>query len=181
MKTNNYNEFDTFKIYVKESKRDEVVKNYEAFGYFITKEEPNKHYDDILNLEFERPHKIENKDELQLLQIYMEENVNKIAKLEKQKHSKSTTLGLSTGLLCLAFIVLGAYLVLKTQTAINMIFGIISIVVGITIGILTIIFTTEITKKENKQFDENINLINQDTQKIISQAKKLAGGLYERQ
>lgn len=178
MKTKNYNDFDIFKIYVKKNKSTEVIENYKSFGYELVEETPNERYEDILNLEFQRPHKIHNKDDLQLLQVYMEENVNDQAKLEKNKHSKSTIFGLCFGSLCLAFILLGAYLVLKIATVIGMIFGIISIVFGIAIGVVTIIVTIEMIKKEKIVFEKKHKEIVANTKSVCLEAEKLLGGKH---
>ena len=176
MERKRYNDFDTFKIYVKKIKAEEVKNNYQSFGYTLISETPNERYEDILNLEFERPHKIKNKDELQLLQVYMEENVNELAKLERNKPSKSTAFDLFFGALCLAFVALGAYFVLKIQTILGLIFGVISIIFGIAIGIVTTIVSIEISKQEKKTFNEKQTNLTENTIKICDEAKKLLGG-----
>lgn len=176
MENKNYNDFDTLKLYVKKNKVDDLKKSYSCFGYELTSESPNNKYEDIVDLEFERPHKISNKDELQLLQVYMEENVNKLAKTEKNKHSKSTIFGLIFGPLCLAFVLFGAYLVLKVQTPLGLIFGVVSIILGIAVGIVTTIVSIEISKKEKITFEEIKNQLNSNTSEICAKAKKLLGG-----
>ena len=101
----------------------------------------------------------------------MEENVNKLAKTEKNKHSKSTTFGLTLGPLCLAFILFGACLVLKVQTLLGL-----SIILGIAVGIVTTIVSIEISKKEKISFEEIKNQLNTNTSEICAKAKKLVGG-----
>lgn len=176
MEDKKYNEVDTLKLYVKTNKADDLKKSYSYFGYTLTNESPNSKYEDIVDLEFERPHKIPNKDELQLLQVYMEENVNKLAKTEKNKHSKSTSFGLCFGICCLAFILLGAYLVLKVSTLLGLIFGVVSIILGIAVGIVTTIVTIEILKKEKVSFEETQKQLTSNTSEICAKAKKLVGG-----
>ena len=69
-------EYDELRLYVKKTKKDEIVNHYKVFGWNLVSINENKRYEDIVDLEFKRPHKIKEKDELQLLQVYMEENVN---------------------------------------------------------------------------------------------------------
>ena len=77
------NKFDTLNLFVKKIKRQDVVDTYTSLGWKLLTEKENDRYEDIIDLTFLRPHKIQNKDQLQLMQVYTEDNLNEIAKLEK--------------------------------------------------------------------------------------------------
>ena len=64
-----YENYDTLNLYVKKIKAEEIKERYKNFGWILFNEQENATYEDILDLTFTRPHKIENKDELQLMQV----------------------------------------------------------------------------------------------------------------
>lgn len=97
---------DNLHLYAKKSKLNLVEECYESLGWQKTAQEENKRYDDLVDLSFERPHKINNKDDLQLLQIHMEHHLNKLGRIERRKYFKSLIFGVS---LC----ILGLYMLLS--------------------------------------------------------------------
>ena len=113
MKIDNYKEYDTLTLYVKKNKSTGIIKHYKIFGWELVEEADNNMYADLVDLTFIRSHKIKNKDELQLQQVYMEETLNKLGKLDKFKHAKSASVGLSVGTIILAFIVFAVIINIK--------------------------------------------------------------------
>ena len=75
---------DNLHLYAKKSKLNLVEECYESIRKKKTAQEENKRYDDLVDLSFERPHKIKNKDDLQLLQIHMEHHLNKLGRIERR-------------------------------------------------------------------------------------------------
>ena len=130
MKINDYINYDSLKLYVKKNKSKEIIEHYKLFGWEVLEEFENKKYEDILDLTFCRPHKIKNKDELQLLQVYMEERLNEQAKIEKHKHSKTTSIGLCLGVIGVGLITLGLLACLKVIMFVSLIGGILLAVSG---------------------------------------------------
>lgn len=171
-----YNDFDNIKLFVKKNKSKEIISHYESFGFSLVFEKENDRYDDIIDLEFERPHNIKNKDELQLLQVYMEETVNGLAKIERNKHTKSLIFALTSSVFALAFIFLGAYLVLKIASLWGLIWGVASVIVGTAIAIVTILFSFSMFKKEKSDFEKIKIKLNKEISQICSDAKSLVGG-----
>ena len=121
MEITNYNEFDTLEIYAKKDKSKHVKACYQSFAWSVVEEKENDRYGDTIDLTFQRPHKLKNKDELQLMQVYMEDSLNKYGSLERQKHAKSTICGITFGLLSLLVLIVG--IILLKNSILNVLIG----------------------------------------------------------
>lgn len=168
-----FNNFDKLNLFVKKSKHQDVVKSYTALGWELIEEKENNRYEDIIDLTFLRPHKLQNKDELQIMQVYMEDNLNEIAKLERNKHSKTTGLGLFLGSVALLLFCWALYLIIKPQL---LVIGIILIAVSIILFVLEIIFLPKLFKKEKLSFNTKFTQLNSQIEEICKKANLLLGG-----
>ena len=173
MKTNDYMNYDSLTIYVKHQKKDEIIEYYKILGYTLCEVQENKRYEDIVDLTFTRPHKIENKDELQLLQVYMEEKLNEMAKLEKHKNSKTTIFGLCFGSFAILFLILGILGVFNIINFLNLPWCIAFICLGCLCLILELFMLPKIHKKEKIDFIKNHRQNEELLNDIIQKVKKL--------
>lgn len=174
----NYTEFDYLEILVKRGRVDQVIQNYGIFGWQIEQKDDNERYEDLVDLTFSRPHKIRNKDELQLNQVFMEENLNQYAKLEKHKHSKSISLGLGPGLIGFSAIVL-AVLGFASVLPFALWLSITLAAVGGIATALVFGFLPSIVKKEKISYNNKSKLLQEELQRILHKAQKLTGGQDE--
>lgn len=172
-------EYDNLTLYVKKTKAEDVVKHYHKFGWELVSNEENKRYEDIVDLAFKRPHKIEEKDELQLLQVYMEENLNKTAKLERNKYSKTTAFALFFGVIGLTLFVLSVLNAVKVLNWYGLVTLIILGSVGLVFLIITAIFTPMLFKKDKINFNLQKNNLSEELSIICKKASILTGGKYE--
>lgn len=166
---------DYLELYVKKTKAQHLVDQYRLFGWTLERSRENAHYEDLVDLTFSREHNIPHKDDLQLLQVYMEERINATAKKEHNKHALSTSLGLCLGVLGLAMIVLGI-LILTQILPYKLAAAVVLLGLGSASVVLTAIFIPKIVKKENRSFkafyDKNMIKIAQ----INDTVKSLLGG-----
>ena len=181
MMKNNIKDYDNLTIYVKRGKLDEIVSRYNLFGWTLAKELENDRYEDIVDLTFTRPHKIKDKDELQLLQVYMEEKMNKLGKAEKFKHSFSTILALCLGVLGLALMVLGGLSCLNLISLFGLIGGAIAVSLGGLFIILTSIFIPKLVKKENVKFYHIRKELENQINEICKRTSSLTGEKNEQE
>ena len=172
-------EIDTLQLFVKKGKSKDIIKSYEAFGWALVSEAENNHYEDLIDLEFSRPHKIEHKDELQLKQVYLEEKLNTIGKLEKHKHSKSTSFGLVAGLFSMALIVLSIIWFVHFQTLKDILIAGLMATASITFIVLEIIILPKLIKRENNEFEKKHKTIIKEISEICFYAQSLLGGEHE--
>lgn len=170
-----YKNYDNLKLFVKKNKLDEIINYYNLLGWKLYHKEDNKKYEDLINLSLIRPHKIENKDQLQLLQVHLDETLNEQAKAKKHKHSLSTSLALFFGPLGFTFLALG---ILSALKVLNLFSFVVSIVVGC-IGILSlvlgIIFVPKIVKKENIKYTKLDATYKQNLKEICEKITSLTG------
>ena len=179
MKTNNYNEYDKIVLYVKKDKAKEIIERYVLFGWEVESQEENSRYEDILDVTLSRPHKIQNKDELQLLQVNMEERLNKRAKIDKHKNSLTTSVGL-----CLGSVILILMVILALSLSQILVNGLVEkILIGvISVGLIVLegLILPKIYKYESKKYKTDCGIVDKEIEDICERVKALMGGAYEK-
>lgn len=172
---NDYNNYDKLVLYVKNEQSYEIIKYYEALGYELISKHENKKYSDTIDLTFVRPHKICNKDALQLLQVHLETELNKLGKCKKYKHSLSINLGLTLGFLGVLFFVFSLNkLLMATILYKKIIFSCFGLV-GLIIIFINLVIVPKIIKKEKQNFLDSSYKINKNIKKILKKIKETRG------
>lgn len=167
---------DILHLYAKKNKLDIVEECYESLGWQKTAQEENKRYEDLVDLSFERPHKINNKDDLQLLQIYMEHDLNRLAKIERRKYLKSLMFGVGFGLLGLYLVLTGVLMLIGLyEVSTYLALGVGACVVGLCILALTVYVSKHLVAREKKDFEEETVLLNNRLQEMKEKARKFVG------
>lgn len=174
-----YNKFDKMSLFVKKDMKDEIIKNYNDFGWELVNVKPNFLYDDIVDLTFKRSHYISNKDDLQLLQVYMEDKLNELGKVNKNRNAKSTIFALILGLFGVSFIVCSAIFFLNMQHSSRIFLSSLSLAVGVCLGIVLALFYPKLRKRENEKFIQKTAFLEKELKNFCVRAKKLRGGHCE--
>lgn len=181
METNNYKDYDTLKLYARKDRSESIIEHYKLFGWELVDKVDNARYEDTIDLTFTRPHKIENKDELQLLQVYMEERLNELAKLEKNKYSKSLIFGLCNGVIGVAFLVLSAIAFLGLILPVRNIVGFISLAIGLMLLTIMCILLPRFIKKDRNYYEARTAELEIEIMDICDNVTSLIGGEYGRE
>lgn len=168
-----YNKFDKLSIYVKKEKRDEIVSFYSLLKWELVLETSNFIYDDTLDLTFIRLHCIKNKDELQLLQVYLEDKINNIVKLEKNKFLHCTTLGFLLGSLSVFLMSIALICYINLNQKVGAILGGVLGILGVSIVILLLVLLPKIIKKDKHNFKTKKDDLNKQIQQICEKIKLL--------
>lgn len=176
MRINDYKNYDVLNLYVKRNKLEDIINKYSIFGWELEKQEDNKQYEDIVDLTFVRPHKIKNKDEVQLLQVYMEERLNKVGQLERNKNAKTTSLALIFGVIGIALLSLGALDLIFRFFGIWFATDIVFLVLGIILALTGAFVVPKTYKKEKVDFDSKISVLELEIDNICERVKTLMGG-----
>lgn len=100
-------ENDTISLMVDVSSLEEVKYYYSVFGWKISSEKRDAIFHRTYHIVFERDHFIDNKEELQLLEVEFESNVKKLNKAKVKKHQWTKIFALSFSLLFIVCLVLG--------------------------------------------------------------------------
>ena len=179
MKTKkNFKDFDYQTIVVKKDKADEILKRYECLQWKVVEAREHAQYEDLIEVEIQREHNLKNKDELQLLQIYIENDLNQIAKAERNKHSKTTALGLLFGVFLVCFLASGVTLLCLMQNLTTFIVS--PILLGFALGLIVLeaVLLPKIFKKEKIVFSEKLEKYNTQLDLACQNAMALSGDDY---
>jgi len=150
-----FEDFDYLTVYVKKKSVNTIIKYYKMFKWKLKKQESNLRFKNVENLTFFRPHKIDKKDELQILQVDIETEIANIEKDEKYKYLKSTAIGSTLGLLGIIFFILSLYIITSVANIAWIFFGTFIGFVGVLFFGLTSYVTLKIRKKERMKFIVN--------------------------
>lgn len=174
-KSRNYKENDYQVIVVKKELEQEVIYNYECFGWVVQNKTQHSRYENLIEIEMSRNHFIENKDDLQFLQVNMESDIIKRGRLGKEKHSKSTIFGISFALLAVMFLTVSVLNFIGLLPLRSFILGIICASLGVGIAIMTLFTCVKMVKRENISYKEKEEFYTQSINHYILIAKELMG------
>lgn len=171
----NYKEFDFQTILVKKEKVDDVKNKYNDFGWEVNEIKQHHQFENILEIEFVRNHFIKNKDELQLLQVYLDHDINLLGKLEKNKHSKTTIWGIVLGLIGGVFCTASVMSFIKLEMYLSIIFGVLFALFAISIFVVMTIVLLRLAKKEKVVYNTKVQICQNNIEQYCQKAKLLVG------
>ena len=103
LQVRDHKNYDYLTITAKVEREAEIIASYATLGWETVSVSEDKKFFDLDVIEFRRPHKIENKDRLQLLQVKLETLLNKYGVLRHKRKAKSAAFGLVGGIFgCIA-------------------------------------------------------------------------------
>lgn len=173
-------EYDKLNIYAKKNKSSEFIERYKCFNWTLETESENKKYEDLQDLTFSRPHKIKHKDDLQLLQVYMEENLNLIGKLEKYKYARTQSFVLCLGGIVFTLIALAIwFFISKIEIHSYFVSAIVMLSISAMLIVLICIFTPKILKRDKQNYIKHNTRLENEVNDICQKAKSLIGGDHE--
>lgn len=173
-----YKNYDKLDIYAKKERVESITKCYESFSWKLHSQKQNQKYADTVELTFVRPHKIPNKDDLLYNQIEMENTLNDLGKLKRNKHARSTALGLFMGIMSAILCILGVRLFIKSSGAIWLCLAGVITGIGICLAIITAIVSRNIYKNEELRYERKVVELGEKLETLCKEAKKLGGGNY---
>ena len=174
-----YNNYDQINLTVKRQNADEVILSYGAFLWEKIEEKEDKQYHDILHLSFIRPHKIPNKDRLQLLQVHYEHFINERAVAENKKHAKSQALLATAGVLGISAILGLIALIFYLTTTFAIVGAMAFIVLQSTLLVFLVLKAKGTMAKEKENFIFKREELHGYIEKILLEAKALTGAKDE--
>ncbi len=107
-----YNNYDYLAVSVSSDQLSRILHCYRSLGWTEIKTEDDRRYYNMKYVRLRRPHKIENKDRLQYLQVRMEEAINSLVRISKRVHAKSNFLIAFFSLCAAALLIVGLWLAL---------------------------------------------------------------------
>lgn len=168
-------EEDTISVQGKKQASEHIIKRYGDFGWQLTEKKDDKLYGDVVHMKFTRPHFIENKDELQLLQVRLEIAYNKTGKLARKSTARTAVLSTVSAILAAAFAAGGIVLILLLGGLIPLICGSVLCAVGAVIAVVGGIFSHRVYKKDKTKFALLIEKEVEKIENLCKCAKELRG------
>lgn len=168
--------FDTdyIKVSGKIQAADHIIERYGDFGWTLTERKDDKLYCDVTHMSFSRPHFIENKDELQLLQVRLEIAYNNTGKYTRKMSSRAVAIGNILGLIAILLTV-GGVLLLLTNGILPLVFGCIQCVLGVAAGVAGALIGYKIYKRDKKKYVPLIKAELENINSLCRRARELRG------
>lgn len=173
-----YKNYDRLDIYAKKEKVEGITKCYESFSWELKEKHENNKYADTIELTFIRPHKIANKDDLLYSQIEMENALNALGKLSRNKHAICTMVGLALGILSVGILAMGIYCLLSIVGTLGWVLFGMGIGIGIGLGIFSWLYSKKIYNDEEKKYKIQRKKLENTIENICKLAKTTAGENY---
>ena len=174
----NHIEYDTLTLQAKKEHQLLIDDCYKAFGWEKIAEQEDRLYADTNELKFKRVHKIENKDDLQILQVHLEHHLNILGKLEQTKFPKTIIVASIGGVVALSLMIGAIVLLYHIPLLLNKILGGILSFVSIVAGVFVVLTSRKLHKKELEQFVNKKTETNNKISEICNKAKMLRGGKH---
>lgn len=167
-----YHNFDRLEITAKTAKEKDLVSHYALFGWQETARKEDKRFFDIAHITFIRPHKIKNKDRLQLLQIYYESYMNQLYRCEKTAYTGSVAFLTSALLTALILASIGIIFIFSVPLALRIFGGVLCLLSAIFIG-GSCYKTALMRKKEKGKFNKKYDTLKKNIDEVLCVAKML--------
>ena len=174
-----YWNFDYVDLTVKRKNIDELTKSYSSFLWQEVSRKEDRRYHDILHVSFRRPHKIKNKDRLQLLQVKYEAQLNKRALLDSKKYSKSQAISLTLAVLGACAVIGALSLFYYGKTVYETVGGGLISAGTLAMVITSVLFIRKLRRKERAVCAFKTEKINQSISGVLSEARLLTENNYE--
>ncbi|MBE7088958.1 MAG: hypothetical protein E7370_05550 [Clostridiales bacterium] len=171
----NYNEYDRIFVAINSAVAEETLNGYKALGWQLIRRFPDKIYSNIEHFDFYRSHKIENKDRLQLLQVYMESEINNLSYRRHNRHSASITVGILVYLFCLMLIVGGTLMACIGNNLFTNAGGYIILALGVLGSISFVFYLKYLSQKETERYNRQIEFSVNRIRRIYEEASNLTG------
>jgi len=176
MKTNlDYNEFDQISLVLKKDVMELMLSYYAEFGWREYERYEDKRYIDLVHLTLVRPHRIPNKDKLQLLQVRLEFEVNSLARERRNKHSGSLIVGLTLLVFILSLLGIGIALLFAGAVP-EMVAG--SVLIALSLAIPAVCIRPYLCKisRERDVFGKRFKKHSAEIVRIIDAARRYSCG-----
>lgn len=168
-----YRDYDYLDVYIKKKHAEDLERAYAAFKWEMLTKKERSGSDGIVLYTFRRPHKMENKDELQFLQVNAEFEMNAINSVWHNKHCRSALLGSVCAISGCAAIAGGIVLSLVLRTVLFTVCGCLLAAAGLAACIAGAIAVPRLYRAENARFLSKLDKRHKTLTAIMQKAQLL--------
>ena len=169
-----YHNFDKLEMTAKTIKAKEVARDYALFGWEEIERRDDKRILDLTHFTFIRPHKIANKDKLQLLQIYYENYMNEIYVCEKNRGKTSFAYIVSTLFLGAILLAIGVFILLGT-TFIAKVLGALFLGASLVLLVCGLLRIKKLKNMEKEKFKQKYSYLKDKIESVLNDAVYFSG------
>lgn len=166
---------DFINVQGRKQAKEHIISRYGDFGWQLVGQKDDRLYCDITHLSFTRPHFIENKDELQLMQVRLEVAFNKMGKYTRKITSRAVTAGNCFSLLAILSAVGGVLLFILGSGYLSLVFGSLLVVLGVALGVTGGFVGYRLYKSDKKRYTALINAQAAYIKRLCAAARRLRG------
>lgn len=163
---------DTIEFKLRRDKADEIKAQWECFGWEVDEEKDAKLYPDVVHVRFRRPHRVEQKDRLQLLQVRVEIAHNRQVRYGRAMQATSLIFGLTFGLIFCALLTYGIFLIVKNT---SVVWGGIAVAVSAVMLIVVAFLSVLIKRHDIKKYTALMRQNEENIQKCCRAAHEITG------
>lgn len=168
--------YDFLNVTVRRDKARELVRYYRTFGWEKTSASVRGSYESMLDMSFRRPHKIENKDELQLLQVYLETALNTVGRLERIPRPRTLAFNLIFSLFNAALIIAGLCIALISSSFSCIVAGWILTALGCVLIVPVVYCTVKLYHIEGMAVRARLKAADHEIEEICAEAQRITSG-----
>ncbi|MCD7728916.1 MAG: hypothetical protein LUI60_03290 [Clostridia bacterium] len=168
---------DSLAVAIKEPAQD-LETWYGAFGWTLTEKHADNVYSDVIHMNFTRPHKIENKDRLQLLQVRMEILLNMVSRADRKVRASVGVLSAFLFLLGAAILLCGTLLVVRFNDIFYIVCGIVIAVAGILFWVFSTLLCVQLYDYSQKRYVVYKGVLMENVRSVVAEAASITGFDY---
>lgn len=167
-------EDDKLAVAVKSDTAAKIRDAYRAFGWRLENQYDDVRFGDIVHMDFARPHKIEGKDRLQLLQVRFEVALNFLGRASRLIVARAVVIGILLGIIALALTVYGGVVVAYSTTSIFIASGFALISAGIIFFVLAVVTAGKVHSTDKQRYGAVSSVLRENIAALLSEARSIS-------
>lgn len=171
-------EYDNLYVTIRRDKAEDCMRCYRSFGWEVFSCEEHRIYYNLLNLSLRRPHKISNKDELQLLQVYLETALNTIGKLERKPRPLTVTIWSLFSVIIAGLIVAGLCFALISTVFTYVVIGWVCVGLGVLFIAPAVLITVRLYRLDGMFAAAGKLAADREIEMVCARAEQLTDGMF---
>lgn len=166
---------DELAVAVRADAAEDIKKAYCTLGWQLKDEYGDGSYRDIIHMDFTRPHLIEGKDRLQLLQVRYEVNLNFIARARRRVGARAAVLAALIIIVGLAFLAFGIYNVINAPSVMFIVGGAVLILSGVAFFGIAAYACSVLLQRDRERIGKLIVIFKENIGSILKESAAITG------
>lgn len=166
---------DELAVAVKADAAEDIKNAYCTLGWQLKDEYGDNSYRDIIHMDFARPHLIEGKDRLQLLQVRYEVNLNFIARAHRRVGARAAVLAALLIIVGLTLAAFGIFNIINAPSPLFTIGGAVLIVSGAAFFAIAAYSCNILLRRDRERYGTITAVLRENIRSILKEAAQITG------